>query len=337
MKKLILAFLVLLFIPLVAGASIDTNLYYGLRNNSDVRELQELLIDKGFLTGSATGNFLSLTLKAVKQYQASEGIIQTGYVGTLTRTAINNDLATQLSASNAEATTETGTTPPAPAPQATTNDVVRSLQDQIALLLQQVQAMQAQQISVQQLQQTVQQQAETINQIQQNTQQIAQNTNPVCTPNWSCSNWSACQNYKQTKTCADSNNCGVTTNKPHETQSCEMKIYSSYSESGLGRIYKVSPIYPEMQDVSNYIQLSLVIRNESGEYFQDKIVEVVTTDSSQNKTINGTPLIMPIYTDGYKKVVPAYGYYYKFNAPGKHTITFSSSGMSTSVDLDVNP
>ena len=166
MKKLILAFLALLFIPLVVGASIDTNLYYGLHNNNDVKQLQEVLIDKGFLTGSATGNFYSLTLKAVKAYQASAGINSTGYVGTLTRTVINNDLSSQLSGSNTEATTETGTTPPAPVPQATTNDVVKSLQDQIALLLQQVQAMQAQQTTVQQLQQTVQQQTQTIQQIQ---------------------------------------------------------------------------------------------------------------------------------------------------------------------------
>lgn len=93
MKKLILFFLLsLLFIPLVAEASFDINLYYGLLNNDKVKELQEFLIDKKFLTGvSATGNFLSLTLNAVKSYQTSMGISQTGYVGILTRTAIKNE------------------------------------------------------------------------------------------------------------------------------------------------------------------------------------------------------------------------------------------------------
>ena len=92
MKKLIFFFFLLLFIPLVAEASFDINLYYGLRNNDDVRELQEFLIGKGFLTGgSATGNFLSLTLNAVKFYQTSAGIDKTGYVGILTRTAIKNE------------------------------------------------------------------------------------------------------------------------------------------------------------------------------------------------------------------------------------------------------
>ena len=142
MKKIIIV-LSLLFIPLIAGASIDTNLYYGLQNNGDVRELQEFLIDKGLLTGSATGNFYSLTLNAVKSYQGSAGISQTGYVGNLTRTAVNNELATQLLTSNTEATIETGTTPPAPTSPATANDVVKSLQNQIAILMQQLTAMQA--------------------------------------------------------------------------------------------------------------------------------------------------------------------------------------------------
>lgn len=221
MKKLILFSLSLLFIPLVAGASFDTNLYYGLRNNSDVKELQEFLLDKGFYTGNATGNFLSITLKSVKAYQRSIGLSGTGYVGILTRTAINDELAIELSESNTESTAETGTTPPTPTPQATTNDVIIALQAQIALLLQQVQAMQAQQTTVQQLQQTVQQQTQTIQQIQQNTQQIVQNT---CSPNWQCNTWSTCADSSQTRTCNDTNNCGVLNNKPTETQFCMMPI-----------------------------------------------------------------------------------------------------------------
>ncbi|MGD0576487.1 MAG: peptidoglycan-binding domain-containing protein [Candidatus Staskawiczbacteria bacterium] len=229
MKKLLLVVsLCLLLAPAFTFASIDNNLYYGLQKNSDVKQLQEFLIDKGFLTGSSTGNFFSLTLKAVKAYQASVGINSTGYVGTLTRTAINSDLATQLSASNAESTTETGTTPPTPTPPATTNDVISNLQAQIALLTQQLTAMQAQQTTVQQLQQTVQQQSQTIQQIQQNTQQIAQNTQQVaqntCTPNWQCGSWATCSNSTQTRTCTDSNNCGTTTGKPSLTQSCTMPV-----------------------------------------------------------------------------------------------------------------
>jgi len=172
MKKfniLSLVFLSLLFIPFITNASLDTNLYYGLQNNSDVRELQEFLIDKGFLNYEATGNFFSSTLNAVKAYQKKQGIIQTGYVGILTRAAINSELAKQLSGSNAEATTETGTTLPIPAPQKATNDVVSAILAQIALLQKQINALNVQQVAVQP--------------IAQNNQAIKQNDLPIVVPN----------------------------------------------------------------------------------------------------------------------------------------------------------
>ncbi len=94
MKKIILASLLsVLFLPLIASASLNTNLYYGLQQNINVKQLQQFLISKGFLTGNATGNFFSLTAKAVKTYQGSVGISATGYVGALTRKAINSELA----------------------------------------------------------------------------------------------------------------------------------------------------------------------------------------------------------------------------------------------------
>ena len=104
MKKfIIVSLLSLLFAPFVANASLNTNLYYGLQQNSDVTQLQNFLHDKGFLTANATGNFFSLTLRAVRAYQTSAGINPTGYVGTLTKKAINdaltvatNDSATSL-------------------------------------------------------------------------------------------------------------------------------------------------------------------------------------------------------------------------------------------------
>jgi len=129
MKKTIVA-LALLFVPLLASASIDANLYYGLKNNSEVRELQEFLIEKNLLTGSATGNFYSLTLGAVKKYQASASINSTGYVGMLTRASINTELAANLSASNEESISETGTTPPV----VSSVDPMAALQAQIAAL-----------------------------------------------------------------------------------------------------------------------------------------------------------------------------------------------------------
>jgi len=45
----------------------------------------------------------------------------------------------------------------------------------------------------------------------------------TCTPNWQCSAWGLCFSGQQSKTCTDSNSCGVTTNKPVEVQSCVQK------------------------------------------------------------------------------------------------------------------
>lgn len=42
----------------------------------------------------------------------------------------------------------------------------------------------------------------------------------TCTPSWQTGSWGTCTNSVQTRTVTDSNNCGVTTNKPITTQSC---------------------------------------------------------------------------------------------------------------------
>lgn len=59
-------------------------LYFGLRDNTEVKELQKRL---GVYP--ATGNFGPLTLSAVRNYQKAHGIISTGIVGPLTRTSLN--------------------------------------------------------------------------------------------------------------------------------------------------------------------------------------------------------------------------------------------------------
>jgi peptidoglycan hydrolase-like protein with peptidoglycan-binding domain len=104
--KKIIIFLILLFIPVLASATIDQNLYYGLKQSNEVKELQQYLIDRGFLVSNVTGNFYSLTLAAVEKYQASKNIHATGYVGPLTRQAINADLSSN-STNNKTPTTAT--------------------------------------------------------------------------------------------------------------------------------------------------------------------------------------------------------------------------------------
>ncbi len=82
------------------GQSVSCNgfpqdLYYGMVNTERVKCLQQFLKSKGetiYPEGIVSGNYLSLTTLAVKRYQASKVIIQTGYFGPLTRAAANADL-----------------------------------------------------------------------------------------------------------------------------------------------------------------------------------------------------------------------------------------------------
>jgi len=45
----------------------------------------------------------------------------------------------------------------------------------------------------------------------------------TCAPNWQCNDWSLCLNGQQSRTCNDSNNCWINTNKPKEVQNCTQK------------------------------------------------------------------------------------------------------------------
>src|SRR3989344_1787234 len=96
MKKLIL--LGLLLVSPTALASFDASLKYGA-HGQDVIELQEFLIDQGCLTGEATGNFYSLTLKAVKCFQVAQGLPETGYFGPMSRAKANEILRSQTASS----------------------------------------------------------------------------------------------------------------------------------------------------------------------------------------------------------------------------------------------
>ncbi|MDD5152375.1 MAG: peptidoglycan-binding domain-containing protein, partial [Candidatus Pacebacteria bacterium] len=95
-KKILLSFIALaVLLPTMSFASIDANLGFGARGTA-VTELQQFLINKGFLSVEATGNFFGLTKTAVIAYQGSKGLPTTGFVGPLTRTAIASDLETTI-------------------------------------------------------------------------------------------------------------------------------------------------------------------------------------------------------------------------------------------------
>lgn len=166
MKKYLLVVIGLLLAVPVSAAEFETNLRYGARS-PEVTKLQEFLQDEGLYTGPLSGNFYSLTLKAVKTFQTREAISPaSGYFGPLTRTRANAIIDSQLVESNNEVGSEPIVF------SKTTDDVVNSLQ-------QQYQAMEENnRLLVEQLarQQTI------INRVQeQNTilDTIRQNTTPV--------------------------------------------------------------------------------------------------------------------------------------------------------------
>ena len=105
MRKLITAasigFLIL-FSALPALASTQTfnrNLYYGLTHDTDVQALQQFLTTQGDYDGPISGNFFSLTKKAVVKFQQDNGIAPaSGYLGALTRAVINKMLSQQSTA-----------------------------------------------------------------------------------------------------------------------------------------------------------------------------------------------------------------------------------------------
>ena len=95
MKKVLIATgIAALAFASVASAAFDVNLTVG-STGADVASLQTLLIAKGFSipaiqSGAATpGYFGSQTKTAVMAYQSANGIPNTGFVGPLTRAALN--------------------------------------------------------------------------------------------------------------------------------------------------------------------------------------------------------------------------------------------------------
>ena len=103
MRRYLVFALIFLAPFFVLAEGFDRDLQFGMQNNSDVIKLQELLTDEGLYSGPISGNFFSLTLKAVKKFQTREGIKPaSGYFGLKTRTRANTILAISVSASKDE-------------------------------------------------------------------------------------------------------------------------------------------------------------------------------------------------------------------------------------------
>lgn len=94
-KFLFLSSMFLILAGFAASASFqfERDLYFGIKNDSDVSRLQEFLTDKGYYTGPITGNFFSLTKAAVAAFQKSQNIEPAaGYFGSKSRVRANEFL-----------------------------------------------------------------------------------------------------------------------------------------------------------------------------------------------------------------------------------------------------
>ena len=93
-----LSIILVLFFVCVSNAhaamtcvALHTDLSYGNTDSSSggpIRELQNYLIQAGYLTATANGHFGLGTKSAVQAFQAANGISQTGTVGPVTRAAL---------------------------------------------------------------------------------------------------------------------------------------------------------------------------------------------------------------------------------------------------------
>lgn len=147
MKKILLGLaLSLVFVLPTSAAEFNSNLKFGSKG-AEVTKLQEFLTEQGVYSGPITGNFFSLTLKAVKAFQLREEITPvSGFFGTLTRTRANAILDTQLVESEAETVSdpvvEVGS--PVSAEVLRLNEILGAVQNQTVVNNQQLAAVQEQ-------------------------------------------------------------------------------------------------------------------------------------------------------------------------------------------------
>lgn len=114
MKKYIIFALIAVALPTITNASFDSNLSYGMANQS-VLELQDFLYEQNCFPVQPTGFFGSITLASVKCFQGKYGIIQTGFFGSISRSKAN-ELIAEATAPIMGTEAEEGTTTPPEAP-----------------------------------------------------------------------------------------------------------------------------------------------------------------------------------------------------------------------------
>lgn len=87
----------------------------------------------------------------------------------------------------------------------------------------------------------------------------------------------------------------------------------------------------------NYIYIGAVCKDESGSPVRDAQVQIVATDTTQNKTLNGSGSTTDVLDNlGQKSKVIFYPFTYQFKTSGDHTITFTCNGVSQAVTVTVS-
>lgn len=165
MKKILAGTLFVLFvaIPIARAATeFKKNLFYGITGSDEVIQLQKFLTDQKLYTGPITGNFYSLTKKAVIAFQKANGINGTGYFGPLSRIKANQLLGPIVNESGAPVKTPS-------TPVATSNGALSTLTQEVASLQTQLTQLQKQNQTLTTIQQQQAQQTQTLQQTQQNT------------------------------------------------------------------------------------------------------------------------------------------------------------------------
>ena len=75
--------------PAVMSGSFTIDLYFGMKNSTDVTRLQQFLTAQNVYSGPITGNFYAMTKAAVMAYQRKNGVSATGYFGPKSRGVAN--------------------------------------------------------------------------------------------------------------------------------------------------------------------------------------------------------------------------------------------------------
>ncbi len=176
-KIILLAILAVSFIPMVTHASFDASLRYGAKGKA-VTELQEFLAQQKLYSGPITGNFYSMTLKAVTAFQKQEKLPSTGYVGPLTREKMKLYTKEKMNIQESEKPI-----PPADIPYIsfpTNAQIITKTDDQTKILQDQLTKQQAQNDL---LKRQIEYQKHTQRKIEESLNKIEQNTRSIPTLN----------------------------------------------------------------------------------------------------------------------------------------------------------